>query len=167
MLKSFETQKNEVKNLHKKYEEYLNLEYAGRDYSLNLSNSDNFVDRIYYHQANSQEERESILKNGFDENKVSNSHCGAGRGLYLGRDKKALTNFYIADINKPQDFTLKIIGDFNFLDLVGNQKFLQENKDSLEEKVLSLGYDGIRYYDPDATGEEFVLFNYSKILIEK
>jgi len=167
MLKSFETQKNEVKNLHKKYEEYLNLEYAGRDYSLNLSNPDNFVDRIYYHQANSQEERESILKNGFDENKVSNSHCGAGRGLYLGRDKKALTNFYIADINKPQDFTLKIIGDFNFLDLVGNQKFLQENKDSLEEKVLSLGYDGIRYYDPDATGEEFVLFNYSKILIEK
>jgi len=167
MLKSFETQKNEVKNLHKKYEEYLNLEYAGRDYSLNLSNSDNFVDRIYYHQANSQEERESILKNGFDENKVSNSHCGAGRGLYLGRDKKALTNFYIADVNKPQDFTLKIIGDFNFLDLVGNQKFLQENKDSLEEKVLSLGYDGIRYYDPDATGEEFVLFNYSKILIEK
>ena len=87
--------------------------------------------------------------------------------MYLGRDKKALTNFYFADVNKPQDFTLKIIGDFNFLDLVGNQKFLQENKDSLEEKVLSLGYDGIRYYDPDATGEEFVLFNYSKILIEK
>jgi hypothetical protein len=28
---------------------------------------------------------------------------------------------------------------------------------------IEMGYDGIRYYDPLATGEEFVLFNRSKI----
>jgi len=167
MTRNFETQKSEIKKLHKKYEGYLDREYSGRSYACFLSNPDNFFDGIYYHQANSPEERESILENGFDETKVSHSHCGAGRGLYLGRDKKALTNFYVSNVNKQQDFTIKITGSFNFLDLVENREFLQKNKDCLKEKVLSMGYDGIRYYDPDATGEEFVLFNYSKILIEK
>jgi len=51
--------------------------------------------------------------------------------------------------------------------LLDDQNFLRENKDNLEEKVLSMGYDGIRYYDSEATGEEFVLFNYSKILFGK
>jgi len=167
MVKDFKLQKLEVKKLHKKYEDYLNREYSGRNYICFLSNPDNFSDGIYYHQANSPEERKNILDNGFDETKVSNSHCGVGRGLYLGRDKKALVNFYSSDVNKPQDFIVKIEGNFNFLDLVENQEFLQKNKKCLEEKVLGLGYDGIRYYDPEATGEEFVLFNYSKILIEK
>lgn len=167
MRKYFEKQKNEVNNLHKKYEEYLNSEYTGRDYSLNLSNPDNFIDGIYYHQANSNKEKEAILKKGFDANKVRNRNCGAGRGLYLGRDKNALVNFYSDDLNNPKDFSLKIKGNLNFLDLLDDRKFLQENKYNLEKKVLSMGYDGIRYYDPDATGEEFVLFNYSKILIEK
>lgn len=166
-MKSFEEQKVEVKELHKKYEDYLNVEYAGRDYFLNLSNSDNFIDGVYYHQANSNKEKEVILKKGFDTNKVSNRNCGAGRGLYLGRDKNALINFYSDDLDNPQDFILKIRGEFNFLNLLDDRKFLQENKYNLEKKVLSMGYDGIRYYDPDATGEEFVLFNCSKILIEK
>lgn len=167
MTKNFKLQKIEVKKLHKKYEGYLSAEFPDRDYFCYLSNPENFVDGIYYHQASSLKEKKSILKNGFDINKVSTSNCGVGRGLYLGRDKKALINFYANDVNNPQDFTIKILGDFNFLDLVENQKFLQENKDGLEEKVLTLGYDGVRYYDPDATGEEFVLFNHSKILMEK
>lgn len=167
MTKSFARQKLEVKKLHKKYEEYLSAEYSEKDYFCYLSNPDNFVDGVYYHQANSPEERSSILESEFDENKVSNSNCGAGRGLYLGRDKKALTNFYVSDVNKPQDFTIKIRGDFHFFDLMDDRKFMQENSEDLKDVVLKLGYDGIRYYDPDATGEEFVLFNYSKMLIEK
>ncbi len=167
MKKDFETQKNEVKNLHKKYEEYLNSEYAGRDYSLNLSNPDNFVDGIYYHQANSENDMYNIVQNGFDANKVQKSNCGAGRGLYLGRDKRALINFYSDNLYNQQDFVLKIKGNFNFLDLLEDQTFVYKNRGNLEEKVLTMGYDGVRYYDPDATGEEFVLFNYSKILIEK
>lgn len=167
MLKNFETQKSEVKKLHKKYEGYLDKEYSDRNYTCFLSDPDSFSDCVYYHQANSLEERKSILDNGFDESKVSNSHCGAGRGLYLGRDKKALTNFYTMDVNNPQDFTVKITGNFNVLNLMDDRKFMQEHRENLEDTVLKLGYDGIRYYDPDATGEEFVLFNYSKMLIEK
>lgn len=166
-MKTIEEQKNEIKKLHKKYEDYLMSEYAGRNYFLNLSNPDNFSDGVYYHQANSNKEKEAILKKGFDANKVSDRNCGAGRGLYLGRDKNALVNFYSDDLDNPKDFSLKIRGNFNFLDLLEDREFLQENKNNLEEKILSMGYDGIRYYDPDATGEEFVLFNYSKILIEK
>ncbi len=161
-MKNFEEQKNEIKKLHKKYEEYLNLEYCGRAYFLNLSNPHNFVDGVYYHQANSQKDKKEIIKKGFDKNKIQKSNCGVGMGLYLGRDKNALVNFYSENLDNPQDFTLKIRGDFSFLDLFDDQNFLRENKDSLEEKVLSMGYDGIRYYDPDATGEEFILFNYKK-----
>lgn len=167
MLKTFELQKIEIKKLHKKYESYLDREYSGRSYTCFLSNPDNFSDGVYYHQANSLKERRSILENGFDKTKISNSHCGAGRGLYLGRDKKALTNFYVGDVNKPQDFTVKVKGSFNFLDLLDDQEFLRQNNNDIENRVLDLGYDGIRYYDPEATGEEFVLFNYSKMLIEK
>lgn len=167
MKKDFETQKSEVKNLHTKYEEYLDSEYAGMDYFCYLSNPDNFIDGVYYHQANSEKERDNIITDGFDINKIQKSNCGAGRGLYLGRDKQALVNFYSKDISNPQDFTLKFRGDFNFLDLLDDQNFFQENGENLEEKVLAMGYDGIRYYDPDATGEEFVLFNNSRVLIEK
>jgi hypothetical protein len=164
MRKDFKTQKNEVKNLHKKYEEYLNSEYAGRDYSLNLSNPDNFIDGIYYHQAKSKDDRNNIIQNGFDLSKVKKSNCGAGRGLYLGRDKWALINFYSDNLDSQQDFALKIKGNFNFLDLLDDRNFLCKNRRKIEEKVLSLGCDGIRYYDPDATGEEFVLFNYKKAI---
>ena len=166
-MKNLEEQKIEIKNLHKKYEEYLDSEYAGRDYSLNLSNPDNFVDGVYYHQANSEKEKKGIIANGFNINKIKKSNCGLGKGLYLGRDRQALVNFYSEDMNNPIDFTLKIKGDFNFLNLLDNQDILLENRENIEERVLSMGYDGVRYYDPDATGEEFVLFNQSKILIEK
>jgi len=166
-MNNFNSQKAEVKRLHKKYSAYLSAEFGERDYFCYLSNPDNFIDGVFYHQANSLEEKNGILKNGFDPTKVRISNCGMGRGLYLGRDKNALINFYANDVNNPQDFTIRILGSFNFLDLIKNQEFLQINKKGLEEKVLNLGYDGVRYYDPDATGEEFVLFNHSKILMGK
>ncbi|MFH0854105.1 MAG: hypothetical protein V1891_01285 [bacterium] len=164
-MKSFNKQKKEVKELHKKYEEYLMAEYGNRDYTVNLSDPNNFVDGIYYHQANSQKDKDEIISNGFDGDKVKKSNRGVGMGLYLGRDKNALVNFYSENLDNPQDFTLKIGCNFNFLNLLDDQSFLQQNMDNLEEKVLSMGYDGIRYYDPDATGEEFVLFNFKKATI--
>ncbi len=33
------------------------------------------------------------------------------------------------------------------------------NSEIVGDIVIDMGYDGIRYYDPLATGEEFVLFN--------
>jgi len=163
-MKTFEEQKIEIKKLHKKYEEYLMAEYGNRDYAVNLSDPENFVDGIYYHQANYQKDKDKIIRGGFDKDKVKKSNRGFGKSLYLGRDKNVLVNFYSENLDNPQDFTLKIRGNFNFLDLMGNQNFLIENRDGIEEKVLSIGYDGIRYYDPDATGEEFVLFNYKKAI---
>lgn len=166
-MKSFEFQKMEVRELHRKYEGYLISEYRERNYLSNLGDPNNFVEGVYYHQVNSEEDKKNIIRNGFDVSMVRKSNCGAGRGLYLGRDKNALINFYSDNVNNSKSFVLKIVGDFNFLDLLDKQDFLMENRENLEEKVLSMGYDGIRYYDPDATGEEFVLFNSSKILIEK
>jgi hypothetical protein len=33
------------------------------------------------------------------------------------------------------------------------------NSDKVGKFVMDMGFDGIVYYDPQATGEEFVLFN--------
>ncbi|NWF89353.1 MAG: hypothetical protein HXY50_07795 [Ignavibacteriaceae bacterium] len=103
---------------------------------------------------------------------------GVGRGMYLGRDKKALNNFYNCD---------GVVGEV--IEYSGNPKFLdltiQSTYDNFEKEAISLfgkkihnehiqlltlkkGFDGIRYYDPIATGEEFVLYNPKKIsLIRK
>ena len=37
------------------------------------------------------------------------------------------------------------------------------NSDKVGKIVMGMGFDGIRYYDPYATGEEFVLFNLETI----
>ncbi len=160
-MKSIIEQRKEIWNLHKKYEKYLSLEYGDRDYHLYLSNPDNFKNNVYYHQANSVKDRDNILNNGFKLNKVKPTNCGAGRGLYLSRDKRAIINFYSESLDNAQDLTLKIEGSFNFLDILDNRYLLQTPY--LLDKMLANKYDGLRYYDPDATGEEFVLFNPRKV----
>jgi len=40
---------------------------------------------------------------------------------------------------------------------------LYKNRENLEEKVLTMGYDGVRYYDPDATGEATSLYLWDKL----
>jgi hypothetical protein len=37
------------------------------------------------------------------------------------------------------------------------------NSNEISKVVQSLGYDGIKYYDVQATGVEYVLFNTSKL----
>ncbi|MFH0947630.1 MAG: hypothetical protein V1833_01345 [Elusimicrobiota bacterium] len=165
MSNNFCLQKIEVKKLNYKYKHYLMREYIDGDWSYYLSNPDNFIEGIFYHQANSLKDKQSVLKSGFNDTKIDKSNCGAGRGLYLGRDKNAIINFYSPDFNNPQNFTIKITGNFNFLDLVEEksfQKFFLKNKNNIENSVCALEYDGIRYYDPEATGEEFILFNIKK-----
>ncbi|NCU41544.1 MAG: hypothetical protein EOM19_02350 [Candidatus Moranbacteria bacterium] len=154
-MQNFEEQINQIKTLNTKYKEYWEREFEDRDYSEIIANPDSFENSVFYHQANSEEEKNEILENGFDFNKVQKNNCGVGGGLYLGRDKKALINFYDPDWNSA-DYTIKIIGDFNYYDGINNAI----PKNPIE--VVKQGFDGIRYYDPDATGEEFVLFNISK-----
>lgn len=96
-------------------------------------------------------------------------YAGVGNGLYLGRDKKALSNFY--DLEQENLPISEYYGKPKWLDLTNKNKFKtfkntlssngidMLNSDDVSDVVISLGYDGIKYYDPLATGEEYVLFN--------
>lgn len=102
-------------------------------------------------------------------------YAGAGNGLYLGRDQKALFNFYnqFGDRELPLH-TFK--GEPVWLDIMDSRRnkiwddFLkskgidQTNSDDIAKIVKGLGFDGIKYYDAMATGEEYVLFN-TKVLM--
>lgn len=97
------------------------------------------------------------------------SAAGVGKGLYLGKDKEAIENFYnIEGIYRIDTYYGK---DIKWLDLMMPSDFKKfenkygklNNSDKVGEIVKNLGYDGIVYYDPHATGEEFVLFNTEKI----
>ncbi len=104
---------------------------------------------------------------------------GVGDGLYLGRDVEALIHFYGIDYDEG-DIPLQVYrGNPNFLDLTNHNDFKvikeeskkefpnEENNNELREMTLKLGYDGIRYYDAVATGEEFVLYNIDKVKLIK
>ena len=98
---------------------------------------------------------------------------GVGPGLYLGRDKKALKNFY--DIEREGKQVLTFKGTPKWLDLMDYDLMDKFEKDAIKKYgklndnnqcrkyCIGLGYDGIRYYDPQTTGEEFVLFNTNEI----
>lgn len=162
MMDTFKKEKQELKLLNKKYEKYWETEFCDRDYSDVIANYDNFDENVFYHQTNSEEDRKSILENGFDPEMVLESNRGVGKGLYLGRDRQALIHFYNEDVGSNKDYTIKIIGEFIFFDTIKNENFdfVQKN---IEQNLLEKGYDGIRYFDPDATGEEYVLYNLDKI----
>jgi len=96
--------------------------------------------------------------------------AGVGEGLYLGKDKIALRNFYG---HEQEDGEVKIstykdkgtLKVKNLLDYEDYQEFEKiakkifgEDKDALKKLTLKEGYDGIKYYDPAATGEEFVIY---------
>jgi hypothetical protein len=94
--------------------------------------------------------------------------------LYLGKDKQALINFYD---NEEEGFPIDTyMGNPKWLDLADYSKYEKFksdlnkmnikdtiNSDKVGKIVMGMGFDGIRYYDPYATGEEFVLFNLETI----
>lgn len=94
---------------------------------------------------------------------------GVGNGLYLGRDKQALSNFY--DIEQEGLPISEYKGNPKWLDLMDYGRYRKfesrllkngikmTNSDKVGKFVMDMGFDGIVYYDPQATGEEFVLFN--------
>lgn len=101
------------------------------------------------------------------------NYAGVGKGLYLGRDKQALSNFY--DLEQEGLPIVEYKGNPKWLDLMDYaryRKFARTllnnsieiiNSNEVGEIVIGMGYDGIKYYDPFATGEEFVLFNIRKV----
>lgn len=157
-MKTFEEQKKEILQLNRKYESYLKKEFGERAI-ISISNPNNFEEDIFYHQANSYEDKISILENWFNFAFIETSNCWAWRGLYVWRDKKALISFYDPNWNHS-DYTIKIKWKFTFFDSL--EKNIDLRNEDVEEKILKKWYDGIRYYDPDATWEEFVIFNLEK-----
>jgi len=122
-----------------------------------LSQTKNYNPSIYYHATG-----------GLGE-------VGLGEGLYLGKDKRALNNFYNLegggiDIyeGNPKFIDLTLYTDLENFQEEAKQKFpdckLNEHFNLL---TFSKGYDGIRYYDPIASGEEFVVFNCEKLKLIK
>lgn len=137
---------------------------------MNHAKTKNYKPNIYYHVQ------------------TGGSQAGVGYGLYLGRDKQALINFYdVEGEGKPVDIYLG--ENIKWLDLMdyddyknfkakamkkyGKKEWLHDNKmfddvgDTMRKLAVKMGYDGIRYYDPYATGEEFVLFNVTDDIIQK
>lgn len=93
-------------------------------------------------------------------------------GMYLSTDPKAIKEFYGMDM---ESVTTKAYGNPRWLDLMDRNsetKFLSEVEEkysvkdgapefgrAIAKELTARGYDGIKYFDPWATGEEYVLVN--------
>ncbi|MCK4338603.1 MAG: hypothetical protein KAW87_01250 [Candidatus Cloacimonetes bacterium] len=123
---------------------------------LDLAKTENYKPAVFYHATG-----------GLGE-------IGLGKGLYLGKDKKALENFYNCDgtcgkieeyHGNPKFIDLTIYEEFNEFEKLAIAKYGNSTKNEhLKLLTLDMGFDGIRYYDPLATGEEFVLYNTKKVI---
>jgi hypothetical protein len=117
----------------------------------------NFKNNIYYHLDTNNE----------------TPYSGLGNGLYIGRDPIALIHFY--DIEENGFTVSEYKGIPKWLELTDDNDYskfrsiIKEighdivNSDVVGTIVTQMGFDGIRYYDYNATGEEFVLFNMDKL----
>lgn len=119
---------------------------------------------------------EGFTKSGNDQfNKI-------GDALYLGQDPKALWDFYgfkafDEDLHpdaKVYKFTIKpdakiyhALNQKSYEILEAEAlKFAPKAKYPIKEYLLSQGYDGMTYFDPYATGEEWAIFNLGKLKLE-
>ena len=135
----------------------LNNEEIKRWVEKNHSKTKNYIPNTYYRAEGGSGE----------------GSAGVGNGLYLGRDEQAILNFYAWD--SKEDKASIYHGTPKWLDLMDYSKYdafesdLKKkgiemmNSNKVGDIVKKMGYDGIRYYDPTATGEEFVLFNTERL----
>ena len=128
--------------------------YAKNIYEKDIAKTKNYKNNYFYHATG-----------GFGES-------GLGNGLYLGKDKRALDNFYNLDGTEGKIITY--YGEPKFIDLTNSEEFeifeseakkiyLDENY--LRDYTVLKGFDGIRYFDIETTGEEFVLYNTETVRI--
>ena len=132
--------------------DYTKDEYAIKKYTKDIAKTINYKVNTFYHATG-----------GIGE-------CGVGEGLYLGKDAMALHNFYNGE-DEFGDSVIEYYGNPKFIDLCIKEdfeKFKEEaikkyGKDASRSCFVKLttekGFDGIRYFDPCTTGEEFVLYN--------
>ena len=127
--------------------------FAKSKYEKDIAKTKNYRIDVYYHATG-----------GYGE-------IGLGEGLYLGKDKMALHNFYNNEGEFGENTIIEYHGKPHFIDLTSLKEYESfeaeaiktfgndQKKSYLKKLTLQKGFDGIRYFDPLATGEEFVLFN--------
>lgn len=152
----FLTEKNQI-HFIEAFGDWNQEPFAVEKYNKDIAKTKNYKDNYFYHATG-----------GLGES-------GVGKGLYLGKDRLALDNFY--NLNGTEGEIITYFGTPVFIDLtddVAFDTFWNEAKskfqtdDFLEKYTLLKGYDGIRYYDVETTGEEFVLYNIEKVqVVEK
>jgi len=145
----------ELPETRERLENYGDEYLIERKKKLDLAQSKNYKQNTFYHATG-----------GIGES-------GVGKGLYLGKDRRALNNFYNSDgesgdiieyRGKPKFLDLAIYDDFNQFEQEAISRYgRREANDHFRLLTLKKGYDGIRYYDPIATGEEYVLYNNKKV----
>ena len=158
---------SEVSELNERWLPTISEEIGTDNPARYLAKGTNFQVNCYYHNSDSGESKVAILKNGFDFKKAKIQN-DLGQGMYCGRDRNAILGFYTADLHNPNDFIINVTGNFNFINLIrwdDLQNFRQKfsSTDVMKFWLCKNRYDGIRYYDPYCTGEEFVLCNLSAV----
>ena len=130
----------------------LNDKTAKSKYEKDISKTKNYKPGFFYHAVGGV------------------SEIGLGKGLYLGKDASALFNFYNGE-GEFGDVLIEYYGFPNFVDLSSTNDYENFVKEAIQlfgkdaqnsylcKLTLQKGFDGIRYFDPYTTGEEFVLFN--------
>jgi hypothetical protein len=125
---------------------------------------------VYYHVGPEE------IKSKFDKRKTEydislRQGVSLINGMYLGKDVGALKDFYGMDADV---YVTKGYGEPKWMNLMkraDEEKFykdvekkygvkeIQKEKfaQSMEKEILDRGYDGVKYFDPWATGEEYLL----------
>lgn len=143
----------------------------------------NGEDGVYYHVGQSDFKKFEKKKAKNYDPKLRGRGISMINGLYVGRDSAALNQFYgtvVKEDTGTDPVISKYYGNPKWLDLSNlkdEKAFLRDVKkkykikdtssakfgDALEAEVLARGYDGVKYFDPYATGEEFVLINQESV----
>jgi len=125
-------------------------------------------DGVFHHAT-----KETAPFSLFDKKKAANMDVGLRsgisniNGLYVGRDAKALHEFYnIAAERGENIITYK--GNpklFDLTDEVEMQSFVKkfDTGSKIEKELSRNGYDGVKYFDPYSTGEEIIITNLNSV----
>jgi len=149
------------------------LEKAFGDKESAISHAEQFwakdgKDGVFHHAT-----KETAPFSLFDKKKAANMDKGLRtgvsnvNGLYVGRDVKALHEFYnIAGERGENIITYK--GNpklFDLTDEVEMQSFVKkfDTGAKIEKELSRNGYDGLKYFDPYSTGEEIIITNLNSV----
>jgi len=111
----------------------------------------------------------------FEKGKSENYNIGLRQGvsnvdgLYVSRDPKAVHDFYNMAAERGENI-VTYRGNPKLLDLT-DEKTMQDfvkkftSGEKIERELAKRGFDGLKYFDPYATGEEIVITNIGSLKV--